>query len=156
MSSQTELLSLYWSHRIEQHGTPAESCLRGIVEAMVEARTLRVQKHVAASNAPAMIDTLSHEGVLVAAGNDRWIQFRHHILFDFAAARVLLDPTDIVNGTQRFPKAEAHGLMLAPAIAFVLQEIWDLEPDRASFWTAVGISWRTRTATLSFGARSAG
>ena len=138
VSSQTELLSLYWSHRIEQHGTPAESCLRGIVEAMVEARALRVQKHVAASNAPAMIDTLSHEGVLVAAGNDRWIQFRHHILFDFATARVLLDPTQIVDGTQRFPKAEAHGLMLAPALAFVLQEIWDLETDRASFWTAVG------------------
>ena len=130
VSSQTELLSLYWRHRIVQHGTPAESCLRDIVEAMVEARALRAQKHVVASNAPAMIDTLSHEGVLIATGNDRWLQFRHHILFDFAAARVLLDPDEIVDGTQRFPKAQALGLMLAPALTFVLQEVWDKETDR--------------------------
>ena len=138
VSSQTELLKLYWSHRIEQHGTPAERCLRSIVEAMVEARALRVQKHMVASNAPTMIDTLSYEGVLIATGNDRWIQFRHHILFDFAAARVLLDPDEIIDGKQRFPKAQAHGLMLAPALAFVLQEIWDSDTDRASFWTAIG------------------
>lgn len=138
VSSQTELLRLYWRHRIARHGTPAENCLRYIVEAMVEARELRVQKHVVASNAPTMIDTLSYEGVLIATGNDRWIQFRHHILFDFAAARVLLYPTDIVNGTERFPKAQARGLMLAPALAFVLQEIWDSDTDRASFWTAIG------------------
>ena len=138
VSSQVELLRLYWKHRIERHGTPAESCLRGIVGAMVEARALRVQKYEAASNDPAMIDTLSYEGVLVTAGNDRWVQFRHHILFDFAAARVFLDPDEITNGKQRFPKAQARGLMLAPALAFVLQETWDLESNRDRFWTAVG------------------
>ena len=138
VSSQAELLGLYWERRIERHGTPAQLCLRGIVEAMVDTRVLRVQKHAVASNDPATIDTLSYEGVLIAAGNDQWVQFRHHILFDFAAARVMLDPFDIVKGTQRFPKAEARGLMLAPALAFVLQEIWDEKTNRASFWTAVG------------------
>ena len=138
VSSQAELLGLYWERRIERHGTPAQLCLRGMVEDMVDTRVLRVQKHKVASNDPTMIDTLSHEGVLIIAENGRWVQFRHHILFDFAAARVLLEPTDIIGGTQRFPRAEARGLMLAPALAFVLQETWDLEPDRASFWTAVG------------------
>lgn len=138
VSSQAELLRLYWEHRIERHGTPAESCLHRIVEAMVEARVLRVQKQKVASNDPAMIDTLSREGVLIAAGNDRSVQFRHHILFDFAAARVMLDPFDIVSGAQHFPKAAARGLMLAPALAFVLQEIWKEKTDRDSFWTAVG------------------
>ena len=137
VSSQVELLRLYWSHRIERHGTPAERCLRGIVEAMVEARTLRVQKHTLVSNEPGMIDTLAHEGVLVAVENGRWVQFRHHILFDFTSAQVLLEPKDIVSGTLRFPKEQARGLMLAPALAFVLQEIWDSEAGRASFWTAV-------------------
>ena len=138
VSSQAELLGLYWERRIERHGTPAQLCLRGMVEAMVDTRVLRVQKHAVASNDPATIDTLSYEGVLIAAGNDQWVQFRHHILFDFAAARVMLDPFDIVKGTQRFPKAEARGLMLAPALAFVLQEIWDEKTNRDSFWTAVG------------------
>lgn len=138
VSSQVELLRVYWSHRIERHGTPGQLCLRGIVQAMVEARALRVQKHAVTPNDPAMIDTLSREGVLVPVQNDRWVQFRHHILFDFTSAQVLLDPQDIVGGTLRFPKEQARGLMLAPALAFVLQEIWDLETDRASFWTAVG------------------
>ena len=138
VSSQAELLGLYWERRIERHGTPAETCLCDIVRAMVEARALRVRKHEVASNAPAMIDTLSYEGVLIIAENNRWVQFRHHILFDFAAARVFLNPDEIVNGAQHFPKAEARGSLLAPALAFVLQETWDLEPDRISFWTAVG------------------
>ena len=137
VSSQVELLRLYWNHRIEGYGTPAEHCLRSVVEAMVEARVLRVQKHTLVPNDPAMIDTLAHEGVLVAGEDRRWVQFRHHILFDFTAAQVLLDPQDIVRGTLRFPKEQAHGLILAPALAFVLQEIWDSETDRASFWTAV-------------------
>ena len=137
VSSQVELLRLYWSHRVERHGAPAERCLRSIVEAMVEARTLRIQKHAPVLNDPGMIDTLTHEGVLVASGDGRWVQFRHHIIFDFTTAKVLLDPNDIINGTQRFAKDQAAGLMLAPALAFVLQEIWDSEPARGSFWTAV-------------------
>ncbi|MDE0029968.1 MAG: hypothetical protein OXU42_11280 [Deltaproteobacteria bacterium] len=137
VSSQVELLRLHWSHRIERYGTSAERCLRAVVEAMVEARTLRVQKHALALNDPEMIDTLAHEGVLVPVQNGRWVQFRHHILFDFTAAQVLLDPADIVGGKLRFPKEQARGLMLAPALAFVLQEIWASETRRRSFWAAV-------------------
>lgn len=137
VSSQVELLKLHWSHRIEGYGTPAERCLRTIVEAMVEARTLRVQKHALDIEEPEMIDTLEHEGVLVPVENGRWVQFRHHILFDFTSAQVLLDPADIVSGKLRFAKEQARGLMLAPALAFVLQEIWASETRRQSFWTAV-------------------
>ena len=137
VSSQVELLRLHWSHRIEGYGTPAERCLRTVVEAMVEARTLRVQKHALALKDPEMIDTLAHEGVLVPVENGRWVQFRHHILFDFTSAQVLLDPADIVGGKLRFPKEQARGLMLAPSLAFVLQEIWASETRRRSFWTAV-------------------
>ena len=137
VSSQVELLGLHWSHRIEGHGLQAERCLRTVVKAMVEARTLRVQKHVLDLKDPEMIDALEHEGVLVPVENRRWVQFRHHLLFDFTSAKVLLDPADIVGGQLRFPKEQARGLMLAPALAFVLQEIWALETRRLSFWTAV-------------------
>ncbi len=137
VSSQVELLRLHRSHRIEGYGTPAERCLRTVVEAMVEARTLRVQKHALDLKDPEMIDTLAHEGVLVPVENGRWVQFRHHILFDFTSAQVLLDPVDIVSGKLRFSKEQGRGLMLAPALAFVLQEIWASETRRRSFWTAV-------------------
>ena len=137
VSSQSALLCLYWSHRIERHGTPAERTLRAIVGEMVEARELRVARQKVWSD-PGMIDVLSQEGVLVRGGNDRWIQFRHHILFDFAAARVFLEPARIVSGDERFGKEQALGLMLAPALGFLLQEVWESQPDRSSFWTAVG------------------
>ena len=137
VSSQVELLRLYWAHRVDGHGTPAERCLYNIVDAMVKERTLRVRKHTLLSSDPVVIDTLAHEGVLIAVDNSRWVQFRHHILFDFASAQVFLDGDGIVGGTRRFPKDQALGLMLAPALAFVLQEVWDSEPDRGSFWTAV-------------------
>ena len=137
VSSQLELLRLYWSYRIEVHGTPAELCLRNIADAIVKARTLRVRKRAFSSNDAAMIDMLAHEGVLIAVGDGPWVQFRHHILFDFTAAQVLLEPDEIVSGKQRFPKEEANGLMLAPALAFVLQRTWDSETHRTSFWAAV-------------------
>lgn len=137
VSSQVELLRLYWKHRIEPYGTPAQVCLRHVVSAMVEAHLLRVPKHEVALQDPAMIDKLSHEGVLIAGENDRQIQFRHHILFDFSAAQVLLDPNEIISGTQRFPKEQTHGLMLVPALTFLLQEIWSSQSNRAQFWSAV-------------------
>lgn len=138
VSSQADLLDLYWSHRIERHGTPAQFCLRRIVKIMVEKRTLKAPKLTEPPANPEMIDTLSQEGVLRTVENDRYIQFRHHILFDFAAARVLLEPGKIIEGNKRFPKEDALGLMLAPAIRFVLQEIWDSKADRSLFWEAVG------------------
>ena len=137
ISSQVELLRLYWSHRIESYGTPGERCLYDVVDAMVEARALRVRKHALVSSDPGMIDTLAHEGVLISVDDGRCVQFRHHILFDFTSAQVFLDRDTIVGGTRRFPKDQALGLMLAPALAFVLQEVWDSEADRGLFWTAV-------------------
>ena len=138
VSSQADLLDLYWSHRIKRHGTPAQSCLRRIVEIMVEERMLKAPKLSGPSVNPEMIDTLSQEGVLSTVENDRYIQFRHHILFDYAAARLLLVPSEIINGNKWFPKDDALGLMLAPALGFVLQEIWDSIADRSLFWKAVG------------------
>ena len=138
VSSQSALLCLYWSHRIERHGTPAERILGAIVGEMIKAGELRVARQKVWSDDPGMIDVLSQEGVLVRGGSDRWIQFRHHILFDYAAARVFLEPARIVSGDERFGKEQALGLMLAPALGFLLQEVWESQSDRSSFWTAVG------------------
>lgn len=138
IASQAQLLTLYWNHRVDQHGLPGRACLRRVVEAMVASHALRASVEAAAGPDPQMIDTLERDGVLIKVDNDRWVQFRHHLLFDYVAARVLLDPSDLISGRMRFPKAEARGLMLAPALGFLMREIWDGDVKRSNFWKAAG------------------
>ncbi|RUU14456.1 ATP-binding protein, partial [Mesorhizobium sp. USDA-HM6] len=138
VSSQADLLRLYWDHRVGGHGLPARTSLSRVVQLMVQARALRAPTLQAAGDDPAMIDTLCKEGVLVVVDSERWVQFRHHLLFDYAAARLALEPSDIVTGAYRFSKADALGLMLSPALGFVLREIWESETNRARFWIALG------------------
>lgn len=136
VASQAELLQLYWEHRVEAHGASAQACILRIVKSMVETRALRAPFEIAAGMDAAVLDELEREGVLISVDNRRWIQFRHHLLFDFAAARVLLDPEALIAGTLKFSKTDARGLMLAPALTFVLREIWMGETSRAAFWTS--------------------
>lgn len=137
VSSQADLLRLYWDHRIGGHGLPARATLSRVVQLMVQGRALRALTLQAAGDNPTMIDTLCKEGVLVVVERERWVQFRHHLLFDYAAARLVLEPSDIVSGACRFSKTDALGLMLSPALGFVLREIWESEQGRARFWTAL-------------------
>jgi len=136
VASQTQLLALYWEHRVEAHGASARACILRIVQSMVDAGALRARFIDVAGSDGEVLDTLEQAGVLISVDNKRWIQFRHHLLFDFAAAQVLLDPTALITGSRRFSKADASGLMLAPALTFVLREIWLREPSHSDFWTA--------------------
>lgn len=138
VASQAELLRLYWERRVEAHGTPALICLQAISEAMVKARALRAPLIAIGTLHAAILDELQRDGVLVLTGDRRWLQFRHHLLFDYAASRMLLDPDTLVDGTRAFAKTEAEGLMLTPALSFVLREVWLRAEDRADFWTAAG------------------
>ena len=136
IDTQADLLRIYWDHRVEGHGAPALDCIREIAQAMVDARALRAPFGAATRRDPAVLDTLEREGVLISVEGRRWVQFRHHLLFDFAAARVLLDPDALIAGRRRFDKASALGLMLAPALTFLLREIWDRDLEREDFWSA--------------------
>ncbi|QEI05670.1 ATP-binding protein [Pigmentiphaga aceris] len=138
VASQADLLRLYWDHRVEGHGLPAKIALSRVVQLMVQARALRAPTLHAAGDNPAMIDTLCKEGVLVVVDSQRWVQFRHHLLFDYAAARLALDPNAIASDAYKFSKSEALGLMLSPALGFVLREVWESEIDHARFWSILG------------------
>ncbi len=136
VSSQSQLLNLYWDKRVGLHQDQARSCILRIVKAMISARALRIPINDIESTG---IDGLKREGVIITDKNGRYIYFRHHLLFDYAAAHVLIDPEGLINGSFRFPKAEAQGLMLAPALSFVLREIWESDDDRSGFWSAAAI-----------------
>ncbi len=137
LANQAGLLRLYWDHRIAGLGAAAEACLHRVVRSMVDARALRVAITVAAEPYPEALDALCAHAVLVRVENDRYVQFRHHLLFDYVASRLLLNMDGIVSGMSRFPKSEATGLMLSPALGFLLQELWASEADRGRYWNAV-------------------
>ncbi len=136
--SQAQLLERYWDRRVVRHGTSAALCLRRVVTEMVDARALEVNKLRVAEGAADIFDTLLRENVLVAIRGDRRVAFRHHILFDYAASRVYLDPHDIAATAAIFCGESDLGLMLAPALAFALQGLWAESGDgHADFWSAV-------------------
>ena len=138
IGSQVELLQLYWRRRVVQHGTAAEQCLHRVVSEMVAERALRANRLSAAGNDSDVFDDLLHENVLVMLPGERHVAFRHHILFDYAASRVYLDPRDISATAVLLSGKTDLGLMLAPALGFALQSLWiSSGNDRTDFWSAV-------------------
>lgn len=137
LANQAQLLHRYWESRITDLGSAAEACLSFVVHRMIEARTLRVLATDVAGHSPEALDTLCIHAVLIRVENDRYVQFRHHLLFDYAASRLLLDMDGIVSGRTKFPKSDAKGLILAPALGFLLQELWVPETGHDRYWTAV-------------------
>lgn len=137
VSSQVQLLQLFWQERIECYGTSGRTVIIRAVQSMLESGSLQAPFDRIAADSGEQVDKLQKGGILVPINGGRSFQFRHHILFDFAAAAVYLDPNGIVNGSQRFPKDDGRGLMLAPALLFVLHELWDQSVDRDRFWSAV-------------------
>ncbi len=139
IDSQIMLMDLYWQHRIERHGVAAEVLLRDILATMVGRRALRAPRLEVAARDPHTLEKLTADGVLVPVDQDRSIQFRHHLLFDYAASRVFLNAEAIISGKAVFPKADALGLMLAPAMAFLLRGLWSADIEHDRFWIAT--SW---------------
>jgi hypothetical protein len=137
LGNQAGLLRLYWEHRVTPLGSRADACLRLVVQAMVDSRALRAKTHLIAVTAADALDALFLAGVLARVENERFIQFRHHLLFDYAASRLLMDVDELVSGEVQYLKAQTIGLMLAPAMGFLLQELWGSQPDRERYWTAV-------------------
>lgn len=129
--TQSQLLGVYWDHRVTKHGYEAEACLRRVVTLMVKAGALRASRADVLEAYPKGLETLVQEGVLIPTESHRWIQFRHHLLFDYAASRVYLGPALLVDDFAGL------GLMLAPALSFVLQELWAGDDSHAEFWRVV-------------------
>ena len=136
--SQVQLLALYWRHRVSKHGAGAELCLRAAVAQMIGARTLRAERLASAQPDPTAFNRLMGENVLVPVPGDRYVSFRHHILFDYAASRVYLDPSNLPDTSEVLKRQKGLGLLLGPALVFALQELWsNSESGRSPFWNAV-------------------
>jgi hypothetical protein len=74
----------------------------------------------------------------VSVAKDRYVAFRHHILFDYAASRLYLDPCDSLALRALLACDRSLGLLLAPALGYPLQELWNRsDATRADYWATV-------------------
>ncbi len=148
VTTQIELLNLYWEEQAEGPGPEAplrRNLLARIVRAMVGDRQLTASKQLlfqGAANEELCVNQLLSDGVLVETdalvqGADQQVSFAHNILFDYAVARLwLMDlPQSVI---EELASADREDLLLAvrPSIDIAFQRLWfePQQPDRESFW----------------------
>ena len=137
VQTQVELLRMYWDRRVTPLGNAADVVLRAALEQMVTTHTLQAERVQVATLAPSALDGLFEANVLVPMIGGRYVAFRHHILFDYAASRLFIDPLNIGSTQARLLKQPGLALMLAPALAYALHDIWlNSSGDRHEFWNA--------------------
>lgn len=137
ISSQVELLEMYWKERVRPLGLPAEQCLYNTVNAMVDHGRMEATRIVAGAGTNDALDQLLQRGVLISVNADRKVAFRHHLLFDYVASRTIVEIEDSAKINELL-KRNGAGLLLAPALTFALQHLWETSgPGRESFWQEV-------------------
>jgi hypothetical protein len=112
VGTRGELLERYWDERITELGTPAIVKLRSLVDLMVQARSVDLPLTDVPIEVASPVDDLQRAGVLTKEQSDR-LAFRHHVLFDYAVARLLLIP-DRNTARSHLRRASAAGLLISP------------------------------------------
>ena len=144
--NQSELLDLYWSHRVirdDDCHDAREALLLSIVEGMISSRRLQITRRSLGQNPNVLhLSDLERHGVLSLGQMDGRtdegiLLFSHNVLFDYAAARLWLDRgRDADHLISQLAAGPELTLMLSPSVAMVLGEAWAArDPDRPRFWT---------------------
>ncbi len=152
--TQSELLDTYWAHRVRRDDgdhDAREQALLAIVRRMVAARTLKVFRGdvVGQVDAAALVDLERHDILRAeeeARGlNEDILLFTHHVLFDYAVARLLFrrgrDPATFVELLRNDPTL---AVMAAPSLAMAWADLWHSDETRQPFWDlAVAVAAET-------------
>jgi hypothetical protein len=133
IDGQVQLLDFYWARRVDPLGLTAEATIIRAIGEMAANRRLYV-------DLTALPDTIGLTQVLAAnllvRIGTRSISFRHHLLFDYVAARFLLDAGSMDTLKTWTVRAQEAALLLAPAVALSLSRAWR-STDTQPFWTAI-------------------
>jgi hypothetical protein len=145
--TQLELLDRYWSHRVirlDGQGDAREGVLRKACQKMVELRALRVDRSaVAEPESSVHLSDLLSGHVLVEwqpssdALPDRYIlAFSHHVLFDYAIARLLLRGTTeaVVYRIESDPDL---AVVVRPSLLLHFRYLWTVDNNHQQFWDLV-------------------
>jgi hypothetical protein len=147
IKTQLQLLDRYWRHWViaeDQQGDARELILRHSCEQMVADRVLRVDRATVAHRGDVRLlhDLLSKQ-ILVEwqpspqAAPERYIlAFAHHVLFDYAAARLLLRGDSAVP-LRRLETDPELSLVIRPSIIMHFHHLWALDDARTIFWELV-------------------
>jgi hypothetical protein len=141
--TQIELLDRYWQERIHRHddqGEARELVLQRVTSAMIARRSLRIAKTVALGNEAAsgpFLRALLRSHVLTewttqsGASRSDFITFPHHLLFDYAGARLYVppEPDDLVELLSKEPDLL---IAIRPSLELHYQRLW--HHDQGSFW----------------------
>lgn len=141
--TQIELLDRYWQERIRRHddqGEARELVLQRVTAAMIARRSLRITKTVALQNEAAsgpFLNALLRSHVLAegttptGAARTDFIAFPHHLLFDYAGARLYVppEPDDLVELLSKEPDLL---IAIRPSLELHNQRLWHHDPS--SFW----------------------
>lgn len=140
ITTQLQLLDKYWQHRVlgaEAGGDALEAVLRVACEEMISTRAMRVDRSSLQRDPTyaAPLGELLSSRVLTeeeGAGPVRRevLAFSHHVLFDYAASRLLL--RTIVPRTAEQPELL---LIMRPSYEFHFRYLWELAEDRHAFWS---------------------
>jgi hypothetical protein len=144
ISTQPELLDSYWRHRVRrddgQHDA-RDAALTIITSEMIDAQMLRVLRASVRTKVPpnALVD-LERHGIIRAeerAGkpDEDVLLFNHHILFDYAVARLVFRRgRDSAYLVQLLRARREIALMLSPSLTLALADAWGLGGTRQAFW----------------------
>ena len=149
VGSQMDLLDLYWQERVlrggSQRAAPSrEAVLRGAVEAMSRDRVLPVDRDLVETvEAGPHISDLLSEQVIVEwrprpedAPRSSTLAFAHHVLFDYAVARLLLRRS--AGRLAAFLEADPAFVLLGrPSLVMHFHYLWALDPQeeaREELW----------------------
>jgi hypothetical protein len=131
IQSQVQLLSKYWNVRVEHlpDGHDRKALLHAVVQRMVDRRALSVPENVVYTPGlgPALMALKSAE-ILRKSITDR-LSFTHNIIFDFAAARLLLDEEAIFTFILQ---DKSRTIFYRPSLSFFFHYLWF--QDRSVFW----------------------
>lgn len=131
---QADLLEIYWNFRVNDSPIRAlerRLCVRQLTDMMLSQHRLRVKIYPSSLSARDL-SFLARDGVLNIDQREDWVEFSHHILFDYAVSRWTTDQNQISELMERITGPLDNALMVAPGAKMVFQSLWSR--DRQSFW----------------------
>jgi len=145
--TQLDLLDRYWGNRVirqDGYGDARDAALQKACEKMVEARMLNVDrlKVVEPDSSPHIYDLLSSQVLIEwqpgpTARPERYtLSFSHHVLFDYAVARLLFRGAP-ENFIDRLVKDPELVIVVRPSLLFHFRYLWSCDDDRKQFWGLV-------------------
>jgi hypothetical protein len=140
--SQPELLDSYWQRRIvgsDGRRDHREMTLETIVKKMTAAQSLQVPRSIRNEVDLDALRDLEQSDVLRSddseASGGEVLLFSHHVLFDYAAARLLfLRGRNADALIQLLKEQQTLTIMLGPSLTLALIDVWNTGPPRAGFW----------------------